>query len=327
MDRNWVKADRMSEEYKKGVTEFCKYAAKHVKDTRFILCPCEKCLNVVQVDGLTKLEEHLRIHGIDKTYTCWTYHGEKKGERSSSNLNSNYPFIDGGDNNITVDNDCSNSSGRNDIPNVTNEELHDHPDMSERLKDDCALPLWHGCTKFSKLSAVLTLYNLKVGHQVSDVFFTELLTTVSELLPEGNVLPRRTYLYEVYLSKNLDLAAKFSFVSPHLVSPLVDNSDTSLAKCLLGHVDKDHLLLQPYNISGSFLYFHTLPPFSSFIFFSRVTGTLVEIMAISHKKILETPMFPNPHPQAKDSEQRSIESSGSSLIRVTKSPVHLKASQ
>ncbi|KAK1372738.1 hypothetical protein POM88_028931 [Heracleum sosnowskyi] len=31
------------------------------------------------------------------------------------------------------------------------------------------------------------------------------------------------YLYEVYLSKNLDLAAKFSFVSPHLVSPLVDN--------------------------------------------------------------------------------------------------------
>ncbi|KAK1371318.1 hypothetical protein POM88_037410 [Heracleum sosnowskyi] len=131
MDRNWVKADRMSEEYKKGVTEFCKYAAKHVKDTRFILCPCEKCLNVVEVDGLTKLEEHLRIHGIDKTYTCWTYHGEKKGERSSSNLNSNYPFIDGGDNNITVDNDCSNSSGRNDIPNVTNEELHDHPDMSE----------------------------------------------------------------------------------------------------------------------------------------------------------------------------------------------------
>ncbi|KAK1372694.1 hypothetical protein POM88_028887 [Heracleum sosnowskyi] len=56
------------------------------------------------------------------------------------------------------------------------------------------------------------------------------------------------YLYEVYLSKNLDLAAKFSFVSPHLVSPLVDNSDTSLAKCLLGHVDKDHLLLLLYNI-------------------------------------------------------------------------------
>ncbi|KAK1377632.1 hypothetical protein POM88_024378 [Heracleum sosnowskyi] len=198
MDRYWVKAGRMSEEYKKGVTEFCKYAAKHVKDTRFILCPCEKCLNVVEVDGLTKLEEHLRIHGIDKTYTCWTYHGEKKGERSSSNLNSNYPFIDGGDNNITVDNDCSNSSGRNDIPNVMNEELHDHPDMSERLKDDCALPLWHPWI---------------------------------EHIDKENVL-------EVLDAQWLSSSSLCLYIS-----------DTSLAKCLLGHVDKDHLLLLPYNIS------------------------------------------------------------------------------
>lgn len=188
MDRNWVKANRMSEEYIKGVTEFCKFAAKHVKDTRFILCPCQKCLNVFEVNGLAKLEEHLRIHGIDKNYTCWSYHGEKKGEH-----NSNYPFTESWDNNIMEDSNCSISGDKEDIPNVLNEELHDHPDMSESLKDDCALPLWPGCTKFSKLSAVLTLYNLKVWHQVSDVFFTAMLTAVSELLPEGNVLPRRTY--------------------------------------------------------------------------------------------------------------------------------------
>ncbi|KAL6544843.1 hypothetical protein OROMI_023705 [Orobanche minor] len=42
-------------------------------------------------------------------------------------------------------------------------------------------------------SAVLTLYNLKAGHQVSDVFFTELLQAVSDLLPDDNVLPRRAY--------------------------------------------------------------------------------------------------------------------------------------
>ncbi|KAK1376932.1 putative Ulp1 protease family catalytic domain-containing protein [Heracleum sosnowskyi] len=57
------------------------------------------------------------------------------------------------------------------------------------------------------------------------------------------------YLSEVFLSKNPDLTAKFSFVSPHLVSHLVDSSDTNLAKCLLGHIDKDHLLLLPYNVS------------------------------------------------------------------------------
>ncbi|KAK1395002.1 hypothetical protein POM88_014058 [Heracleum sosnowskyi] len=131
MDRNWVKADLMSEVYKKGVIEFCKYTSEHVKDIRFILCPCKKCLNVLEVDGLAKLEEHLRIHGIDKTYTRWTRHGEKKGEHCSSNLNSNDPFIHREDNNVMVDSDASNYSGdRDDISNVMNEELHDHPDMS-----------------------------------------------------------------------------------------------------------------------------------------------------------------------------------------------------
>ncbi|XP_074381108.1 uncharacterized protein LOC141721863 [Apium graveolens] len=57
------------------------------------------------------------------------------------------------------------------------------------------------------------------------------------------------YLCEVFLSKNPELAAKFSFVSPHLVSPLVNDCDTSLTKCLLGHIDQDHLLLVPYNVS------------------------------------------------------------------------------
>ncbi|KAL6532728.1 hypothetical protein OROGR_013688 [Orobanche gracilis] len=60
------------------------------------------------------------------------------------------------------------------------------------------------------------------------------------------------YLCEAYLSRNPDLITKFSFVSPHsIVSPLVDSSEASthLAKCMLRYVDKDHLLLVPYNVS------------------------------------------------------------------------------
>ncbi|KAL6527971.1 hypothetical protein OROHE_014921 [Orobanche hederae] len=192
MDRNWINAPRLSKEYKNGVTEFCKYATQHAKDIRFILCPCQKCLNVVEVNGQTELYEHLICHGIDRTYTFWKYHGEDKVEHSSSNWNSNYQFVDT-DTNVMADIEGSNSGDGKDIPNVINEELHDHHDMHENLKHDAALPLWPGCTKASKLSAVLTLYNLKAGHQVSDVFFTELLTAISELLPDGNVLPRRTY--------------------------------------------------------------------------------------------------------------------------------------
>ncbi|XP_074336484.1 uncharacterized protein LOC141673635 [Apium graveolens] len=137
MDRKWVNADRLSKEYKNGVKEFCKHVAKHVRDRRFILCPCKKCLNIVEVDGLDKLEEHLVCEGIDKTYTCWTYHGEKKGERRASNLNSNYHFADKVDTNIFRDIKGSSFSDKNEIPNVFNEEeLRDHPDMHEKLKDD-----------------------------------------------------------------------------------------------------------------------------------------------------------------------------------------------
>lgn len=52
-----------------------------------------------------------------------------------------------------------------------------------------------------------------------------------------------------HLVKNPDMEAKFSFVSPHTVSHLVDNSNSALAKCLLQYVDKDHLLFVPFNVS------------------------------------------------------------------------------
>ncbi|KAL6557058.1 hypothetical protein OROHE_006934 [Orobanche hederae] len=193
MDLNWIKAPRLSEEYKIGVKQFCNHAINHAKDISFILCPCQKCLNIMEVNGPAELYEHLMLHGIDKTYTCWIYRGEKRGELNSSNLNSSDQFVDIIDTDVMEDNEGVSASVEKDFPNLINEGLRDHPDMNEKLKDDAALPLWPGCTKASRLSAVLTLYNLKVGHQISDVFFTEMLTAVSELLPNGNVLPRRAY--------------------------------------------------------------------------------------------------------------------------------------
>ncbi|KAK1385469.1 hypothetical protein POM88_023204 [Heracleum sosnowskyi] len=410
MDRNWVKADRMSKVYKKGVIEFCKYTSEHVKDTRFILCPCKKCLNVLEVDGLAKLEEHLRIHGIDKTYTCWTRHGKKKGEHCSSKLNSNDPFIHREDNNVMVDSDASNYSGdRDDISNVMNEELHDHPDMSERgpeasmgrgpddldhvlgedlpegtnacylyldpgrryvgrgiLHNDLTDRILHGVPleeeyvrvqfevaekseynsplprpcdeanlvgqapgyflawprklvstkletppkimkkktnkhdvadkkledkqKEKTLESIVDVSSRPLGYPLPEdichdgvlefVRLAVLFDRVTDIevdmgglywnvgpwhehinkenilevldaqwLSSSSLVFYIRYLSEVFLSKNPDLAAKFSFVSPHLVSHLVDSSDTNLAKCLLGHIDKDHLLLLPYNVS------------------------------------------------------------------------------
>ena len=52
---------------------------------------------------------------------------------------------------------------------------------------------FNGCAKFTRLSAVLKLYNLKAGNGWSDKSFTELLVLSRDMLPEDNVLPNRTY--------------------------------------------------------------------------------------------------------------------------------------
>lgn len=49
MDRNWVRGDRMSEEYKTGVKNFCNHVIRHSKNINFILCPRQKCLNIMKV--------------------------------------------------------------------------------------------------------------------------------------------------------------------------------------------------------------------------------------------------------------------------------------
>ncbi|KAL6284249.1 hypothetical protein ACE6H2_015178 [Prunus campanulata] len=54
-------------------------------------------------------------------------------------------------------------------------------------------PLYPGCSKYTKLSALVKLYNLKAKHGMSDVCFTELLILQGEFVPEGNTLPSSMY--------------------------------------------------------------------------------------------------------------------------------------
>ncbi|CAL2238046.1 unnamed protein product [Prunus armeniaca] len=54
-------------------------------------------------------------------------------------------------------------------------------------------PLYPGCSKYTKFSALVKLYNLKAKHGMSDVCFIELLILQGELLPEGNTIPSSMY--------------------------------------------------------------------------------------------------------------------------------------
>src|ERR1051325_465661 len=79
------------------------------------------------------------------------------------------------------------------IAEALEEDLNDFPKMFERLVRDAEKHLYNGCTKFTRLSVVLKLYNLKAGNGWWDKSFTELLALMKDMLPEDNVLHNRTY--------------------------------------------------------------------------------------------------------------------------------------
>ncbi|KAL0546958.1 hypothetical protein IC582_016877 [Cucumis melo] len=64
----------------------------------------------------------------------------------------------------------------------------------DTMFDDAKKPLYPGCKKFTKLSALVRLYNLKVRYDWSNTSFSELLSIISDLLPDNNEIP--TSLYE-----------------------------------------------------------------------------------------------------------------------------------
>ena len=79
--------------------------------------------------------------------------------------------------------------------NAVYENFMNDPEGFEALLKDAKKPLYSGCTKFTKLSALIKLYNLKAKYEFFDTSFGELLKLLCEMLPSDNVLPNS--LYEV----------------------------------------------------------------------------------------------------------------------------------
>ena len=63
----------------------------------------------------------------------------------------------------------------------------------DELKTDSKVPLYLGCTMFTRLSTVLALVNLKARFGWSDKSFTKLLMLLNKMLPNDNKLPKSHY--------------------------------------------------------------------------------------------------------------------------------------
>jgi hypothetical protein len=178
MSRDWMSASRVSREYADGVENFIRFALDHNGNRQTLFCPCVDCANVEKL-RVSEVKDHLFRNGIDVNYTRWIWHGEEDHVPPTS-----ADF---------VPNDEFEFDRIDDMLHAVEDNVHDNPEIYEELVVDAEKPLYDGCTKFTKLSAVLKLYNLKAGNGWTDKSFTSLLELFSDMLPSQNTLPRRTY--------------------------------------------------------------------------------------------------------------------------------------
>jgi len=101
---------------------------------------------------------HLYFNDINSSYQKWIWHGE--GASSSASVNFNCANVGVGVNENENDDDVVS------MVNDIEEDFVDHHEKFERLPADAEKPLYFGCmNNFTKLSAIICLYNLKAGNR------------------------------------------------------------------------------------------------------------------------------------------------------------------
>ncbi|KAL6518652.1 hypothetical protein OROGR_019154 [Orobanche gracilis] len=185
MDRSWMNASRASVEYENGIEQFLEFARQNRSEpNERYFCPCVKCMNGRRHEADT-IREHLVCDGINTNYTVWIWHGEILDVPTGSiHVDADGVDADG----VDADGDQFEEMIR-DVGQESFQKAHTY----DALKSDSKTPLYPGCENFTRLSAVLKLVNLKAINGWSDKSFTELLQLMSEMLLEGNTLPKRTY--------------------------------------------------------------------------------------------------------------------------------------
>jgi hypothetical protein len=166
-------------EYRKAAENFVKLAKTRTGEKK-LRCPCKVCQNFHRGDD-NKVVEHLVINGMDMTYSTWFWHGEPLDSvQSGIETKETHELCEAAFEHEEAFEPVGISEER------TGAEF-------EEFFENAELPLYPGCTKYTKLAATVVLYKLKVTHGVSDVFFDGLLRVLQDMLPVGNTIPDSSY--------------------------------------------------------------------------------------------------------------------------------------
>ncbi|XP_074336233.1 uncharacterized protein LOC141673387 [Apium graveolens] len=157
MDRSWLKADRRTKEFKKGVEDLLIFAFENGYNVEKISCPCVNCSHSKSWRAQI-VKNHLFQNGIDQTYTRWIWHGENNSAESYNETDTSESINQGTSKMGECDED--------DDDDMSSDESSDETDTSDfinHVKGEHQ-PLYPGCERYTKMKALVQLYNLKVKH-------------------------------------------------------------------------------------------------------------------------------------------------------------------
>jgi hypothetical protein len=177
-----------------------------------ICCPCKHCKNEKRYCTDDVLWSHLIKHGFMEDYRCWNKHGEEglnKAEMRDSYLEREVSTgVEDNDDDVNetdilgftdediefqvhnIEEMARNIERHGDDDQYSNGELANYKKMIE----DSKKPLYHGCVaQYTRLFAMLKLFQLKASNRLSDCSFKELLTLLKDMLPQGNTVPEIVY--------------------------------------------------------------------------------------------------------------------------------------
>lgn len=159
-------------------------ATLNVENQGLVRCPCKKCQNLCHQNGET-IVLHLLKDGMDMSYTTWIWHGEQLGKKG----------ID-----VEMTNTYSMSRDVDDHYRGVHENVDEQQDNCPmNFVEDAEIPLYPGCSKYTRLSAAAVLYKHKTMYGYSNKSFDNLLEILCDMLPELNTIPNSTRSVEMLL--------------------------------------------------------------------------------------------------------------------------------
>ncbi|CAL1412023.1 unnamed protein product [Linum trigynum] len=207
MDKSWISMPRNTPEYVQGLNKFLDFAFERNSGIDHILCPCRKC-------GFKKLKIRDEVFAdllrspFPIEYTVWYRHGESRLGESSQSLpilgeevhcNAN-PMINlvtdafraHGDYTFEDTSPPHEPLFEDDMMSDLNEESNVEAKRFCQLLKDGEEVLYPGCKKFTKLSFLIRLYNIKSLCRITDKAMSMLIDLLSDAFEFANI-PKSEY--------------------------------------------------------------------------------------------------------------------------------------